>query len=53
MVWNFGFDDGMGVTYSLMELDGDLRKIEYVDSTYDPDSIGGDVKLATSIWAAP
>jgi hypothetical protein len=41
MVWNFGFDDGMGVTCSLMELDGDLKKIEYENQEYDPHSVGG------------
>jgi hypothetical protein len=41
MVWNIGFDDGMGVTYSLMEMDGDIRKIEYVDTTYEFKTIGG------------
>ncbi len=40
MVWTFGFDDGMGVTYSLMELDGDLDKIEYEDRSLDGYSIG-------------
>lgn len=41
MVWTFGFDDGMGVTYGLMELDGDLRKIEYEDRTLDRNGAGG------------
>jgi hypothetical protein len=41
VVWNIGFDDGMGVTYSMTELDGDIRKIEYVDQTTDWDGIGG------------
>ena len=41
MVWTFGFHDGMRVTYSLMELDGDLRKIEYEDREWDPNSVGG------------
>ena len=41
MVWNIGFDDGMGVTYSMMEIDGDIRKIEYVDRTYSMGSVAG------------
>jgi hypothetical protein len=41
MVWNIGFDDGMGVTYALQELDGDIRKIEYVDRTPEFDGVGG------------
>jgi hypothetical protein len=41
MVWNFGFNDGMGVTHSLLEVDGDIRKIEYVDRTIDPKAVGG------------
>lgn len=41
MVWNIGFDDGMGVTYSMMEMDGDIRKIEYVDRTYSMGSVAG------------
>jgi hypothetical protein len=45
MVWNIGFDDGMGVTYALQELDGDKRKIEYVDRTPDYDSVASDFSL--------
>jgi hypothetical protein len=41
MVWNIGFNVGMGVTYSLMEIDGDIRKIEYVDTTREPTTLGG------------
>jgi hypothetical protein len=41
MVWNIGFDDGMGVTYSMMEMDGDIRKIAYVDTTREPAAVGG------------
>lgn len=41
MVWNIGFDDGMGVTYSMMEMDGDIRKIEYVDDPADWDALAG------------
>jgi hypothetical protein len=41
MVWNIGFDDGMGVTYALQELDGDIRRIEYVDTTPEFGTIGG------------
>lgn len=41
MVWNFGFDDGMGVTYAMQELDGDIRKIEYVDTTPAFGTVGG------------
>jgi hypothetical protein len=41
MVWNFGFNDGMGVTHSLLEVDGDIRKIEYVDRTYSSGTVAG------------
>jgi hypothetical protein len=41
MVWNIGFNDGMGVTYSLMEMDGDIRKIEYVEGPKEWKSVGG------------
>jgi hypothetical protein len=37
----FFFHDGMGVTHSLLEVDGDIRKIEYVDRTIDPKTVGG------------
>ena len=40
-MWSFGFNDGFDVTYSMRELDGDLKKIEYVDTTYDQRSLGG------------
>jgi hypothetical protein len=45
MVWNIGFDDGMGVTYALQELDGDIRKIEYVDTTWEKGTVGGGFEL--------
>ena len=41
MVWSIGFDDGFLVTHSMMELDGDLRKIEYVDTTREMKTVGG------------
>jgi hypothetical protein len=41
VVWNFGFDDGMGVTYAMNLLDGNKRKIEYVDATWQPKTNGG------------
>lgn len=41
MVWNIGFNDGMGVTVGMMEMDGDLYKIEYVDTTPDWPGVGG------------
>jgi hypothetical protein len=41
MVWNFGFNDGMGVTHSLLEVDGDIRKIEYVEGPKEWGSVGG------------
>jgi hypothetical protein len=41
MVWNIGFNDGMGVTYSLVEMDGDIRKIEYLDRTYSRGTVAG------------
>ncbi len=41
LVWSIGFDDGMGVTHSMKELDGDIRKIEYVDGTADWKSVAG------------
>jgi hypothetical protein len=41
MVWNFGFNDGMGVTHSLLEVDGDIRKIEYEDTTPEFGTLGG------------
>jgi hypothetical protein len=45
MVWNIGFDDGMGVTYSMKELDGDIRKIEYVDTTREMKTVGGGFEM--------
>jgi hypothetical protein len=41
MVWNIGFDDGLGVTYALTEMDGNLRKIEYEDATRERATNGG------------
>lgn len=41
MVWALGFKDGMGVTHSLLEMDGDLDKIEYVDGSADWGTVAG------------
>ena len=41
MVWSMGFDDGFKVTIGMRELDGDLRKVEYVDATPDWPGVGG------------
>jgi hypothetical protein len=41
MVWALGFKDGMGVTHSLLEMDGDLGKIEYVDGPPDRPGLNG------------
>ena len=41
MVWNIGFDDGFLVTHSMMEMDGDRKRIEYVDTTPDWPGVGG------------
>ncbi len=41
MVWSMGFDDGLPVTIARTALDGDRRKIEYVDTTREPFSVGG------------
>lgn len=44
MVWALGFNDGMGVTHSLMEMDGNLDKIEYVERPKIWKGIGGGFK---------
>lgn len=41
MVWNIGFNDEMGVTHSLMEMDGDIRKISYENATREMKTVGG------------
>jgi len=42
MVWAVGFEDrSTSFTRAMRPLDGDLRKVEYVDATRDWDSIGG------------
>lgn len=40
MVWSLSFDTGFSVTYSVEALDGDRKKIEYVDRTPDPGAGG-------------
>ena len=40
MVWNIGFDDGNRYTMTHRPIDGDLRAIEYVDTS--PDKEGGE-----------
>jgi hypothetical protein len=41
MVWALGFNDGIGVTHSLMEMDGNLDKIEYVNGSADWGTVAG------------
>ena len=44
MVWSFAFMDGLEYTIGHKALDGDIRKIEYVDTTRDRSSCGGGFK---------
>ncbi len=41
MVWAMGFDAGLPVHIGHEELDGDYSKIEYVDTTFERDGVGG------------
>lgn len=41
MVWAMGFKDGIGYTVGHRELDGNPRKIEYVDTTREFWTVGG------------
>ena len=41
MVWSMGEVEVMGYVVAMELLDGNLRKVEYVDTTFDPGSIGG------------
>ena len=49
MVWSVWFNDGRDVTIGHEALDGDRRKIEYVDATRQPGTWGG-VSPEICIW---